>query len=281
LAGGGYDSDEEHSDESSESNETPGYAQLDDRFNKDIDDPTSFAGGHQGTGTSENTTGSDEAFITRLSSILQSAEPAEFMTMGEAALGENRLFVHFNRALAIRLNRPDAFHAPSFEQAVQEEFAARYIVRGAPARLDWEGSNQIHSLGQTLLDRGGAYALQGSYLLLANRKDYGQRILQAYTASAAPAQPQPASLHRFARVRVKQGTDVYRHVMSMLATPSATDDSATSVDLFSRNIAGLIDVVPGWTDVTIETVQVAPFLREAVTYNFEPPPPTRPRKKTK
>jgi hypothetical protein len=41
-----------------------------------------------------------------------------------------------------------------------------------------------------------------------------------------------------------------------------------SIDLFSDNIASLIEVVPEFSSVTIETVHAPPFLREVAIYKF-------------
>lgn len=267
-------------DDASELNRTSGFSQLDDRFNKDIDDPTSFTGDTQPTDVARLDDKPDHVLLQRLAALLEPSEPAEFILIGGATLGENRLFVQFHRAIVIRLNRPAAFDASAFEQAVQTEFARRYIVRGVPARLSWNVGDQLHWLGQTLLDRGGAYAQQGSYLLVANSKDYGQRVLQAHRSSSAPPSQQPAGLHRFARVRVKQGAGAYQHIMSMVATPTASDEAGSTVDLFSQNIAGLIQVVPNWTDITVETAPAASLLHEMVTYHLESSPAARSTQRT-
>lgn len=275
------DWDEADTDESSELSGTSGVLQLDDRFNKDIDDPTSFTSDAQRSRVAEPDSKSDERLLRHLAALLQPSEPAEFILIGDATLGENRLFVQFHRALVIRLNRPGGFDTAAFEQTVQTEFATRYIVRGVPARLSWNAEDQLHWLGQTLLDRGGAYARQGSYLLLANSREYARRILQAHRSSVGPSAQQSVTLRRFARVRVKQGAGAYHHIMSMLATPAASGELGSTVDLFSQNIAGLIQVVPNWTEVTVETAPAASLLREMVTYHFESSPATRPTQRTR
>lgn len=245
------------------------YASLDERFNKDIDDPTSFAQPASSRGEPpEASPESEERFITQLTDILQPAEPLEFMHMAEAMRGENQLFVYFNRALIVRLKRPTAFNSRAFEEAVREQFAAQYVVQGVPTRLEWEASGGVHSLSQAILDRSGAYALLGDYLILANRADYGRRVAQAHRASTTSTQIQPASLQRYAQVRVQKGKGAYKHVMEMFATPDATMGSNEAIDLFSDNIASLIEVVPELSSITIETVHAAPFVREVAIYKF-------------
>jgi hypothetical protein len=245
------------------------YTNLDSRFNMDIDDPTSFAGEWpKKVEPPDATTESEERFITRLMDILQPAQPVESMSLGQAALGENRLFVYFNRALVIKLARPEAFQAQDFEKALQEEFAARYVVQGVPSRLVWKASGDVRSLSQAMLDRGGAYAVIGNDLILANRADYGNHVAQAYRASKATTERQAASLKRFAQVRIQPGKGTYKHVMQMLAMPGLTVEPNLNIDLFSDNIAGLFDVVPELSTATIETIQAASLLREAAIYSF-------------
>jgi hypothetical protein len=271
-AGGGAESTYEDSQGPSATGSYTRYVSLDERFNRDIDDPTSYVGQSPGgTSPPEAVATTDDALVTRLADALEPTQPADAMRLGEAQVGENRLFVQFHRALVIKLARPAAFKRGEFEQAVRQEFTARYVVKGVPDRLEWQTRGEIRTLSQAMLDHGGAYAIAGEYLVLANRAEYCDRVLQAYKRSVAPTQSQNASLSRYAQVRIQQGTEAYRHVMDMLAVPRTTGDSNQPIDLFRDNIGGLFGVVPELSRMTIETASTAPLAREVVVYAFEGP----------
>jgi hypothetical protein len=241
----------------------------DDRFNKEIDDPTSFTGSHSG-GARQPDVHSDgeDKFVARLATLLQPAGPQEVMNVGGAALGENKFFVTFNRALVIRLARPDAFAPSELENALREEFAARYAVGVNAERFTWNVSGEVHSLGQPLVERGGAYAVVGPYLILANRADYCAQLVGAYKESRSSSRTEQPRLKRFAQVRVPPGKGTYKHVMGILAVPTAAFGSNEVIDVFRDNLAGLVEVVPALSGVTIETVQAGRFIIELAVYQF-------------
>jgi hypothetical protein len=242
---------------------------LDARFNKDIDDPTSFAGSIPPQPSQVRAGVESSQFVEQVVATLGPAQPQEVMVVGEASVGDNKLFVSFSRAIIVKLGKKSEFKPGEFEKAVGEEFTRRYTVSGTPYQLDWRAAGEVRSLNQGLVDRGGAYAVVGDFLVLADRADYCARVVQAYRGPPVASQNPAHPLERFARVSIRHGKPTYDHLFGMLAVPSIVGESNVSIDLFSNNIGGLLEVAPNLKTVSIEAARNAPILRETAVYQFD------------
>lgn len=250
------------------------YRFLDDRFDKDVDDPAAAPVKRVAAVTPAISPLGD-----RLAPILAPASPVRYSVFGSVRLPEGKLFASFERAIVIELGAPERFDRAAFETLAREEFARRFLVGGQVSRVSWADVDGARGLAGALISQGGAYRLSGKYLIVA--RDAAQcGVIASRVGVAAPASEALAgATTRIAEVRLAVAGGPFRRLTSLLDSRDASslneqiageegesDVLRRPVLFFSENLASLLDVVSQVTTVRITTTEDGVLLREVVEY---------------
>lgn len=255
------------------------YIYLDERFDQDIDSDELKI-------TAVAAQPDNARFAAALTNALTPAAPARFTVMAEPVVDQSSLFVRFNKALAIELGQPAKLARENFETAVAQELQRRFIVQGGAASFAWTGeAGGARVMEQTLIEHGGAYSVVNNFLIIANSREYLDKILAAYQAAPETKVATQPGLARYAFIKVRAGRSAYDQLMKRLDgnaqnfTPPAGEDDeerfTESIPLFSKNISSLLGVVAGIDSVTYERLDGAGVIREQVNYRYAVDAPAR------
>ena len=262
--------------ESDSSNRRPSggrYRFLDDRFDRDVDDPAATVKRVAATAPTVAPLGD------RLAPILAAAAPVRYAVFGSVQLPEGKLFASFERAVVVELASPERFDATAFESLAREEFARRFLVGGQVARVSWTDAAGGRGLSGALVSQGGAYRVAGKYLIVA--RDPQQCAAVAARVGSAGASPsiESGAVTRIAEVRLAAATGPFRRLTGLLDSKDANalDEELASEEgdsdvlrrpvlFFSENLVSLLDVVKQVTSVRITTSEDGVLVRELVEY---------------
>lgn len=266
----------ESSDDDSTSRRPAGgrYQFLDDRFDRDVDDPAAVPVRRVAAVTPEVAPLSE-----RLAPILSSAAPMRYAVFGSVRLPEGKLFASFERAIVIELSAPDRFDRAAFESLAREEFARRFLVGGQTVRVSWADNDGSRGLAGALISQGGAYRVSGKYLIVARDARQCAAIAARIGAASSGADALPGVTTRLAEVRLASASGPFRRLTGLLDSKDAsaldedisneegdTDAMRRPVLFFSENLASLLNVVSPITHVRISTAEEGRLIREVVEY---------------
>jgi hypothetical protein len=226
------------------------YSRLDSRFDIDVDDDQAPKRGS----TQNITPGKQEsnkqvggAFAKNAGPLLSTMSTSSYCELVRSRSEAGKPFVRFERAIVAQL-KPDAqVDRSALERAIVDELRARYVVAGIQPRLEWQDDVGIRFVAQALLEQGAAYAVSGSYLVLASSKEFAAEIVQASRLSTPAAERGAASVEFFALIRVAAARPAFNTLMAKLdgkdqavLTRVKSDDEEREVKFFSENLSSLI-----------------------------------------
>ncbi|MCC6745697.1 MAG: hypothetical protein IT175_17685 [Acidobacteria bacterium] len=251
------------------------YRYLDDRFDRDVDDPVATIRAKTAVAVTPATPSLEE----RLAPMLAAASPVRYAVYGSIRLPEGKLFAGFERAVVVELGSPDRFDRGAFETLAREEFARRFLVGGQPSRVSWVDVDGARGLAGALISQGGAYRLAGRFLIVARDAAQCATIAARVESAAAPASSLPGATVRVAEVRLSTASGPFRRLTGLLdardsnaldqeiaAEGGEADALRRPVLFFSENLASLLNVVSQVTTVRITTTEDGVLLRELVEY---------------
>lgn len=266
--------DESDSDSSGRRPAGGRYRFLDDRFDRDVDDPAAAPVRRVATATPTVAPLGD-----RLGTLLQAAVPVRYAVFGSVKLPEGKLFASFERAVVVEMGAPDRFDTAAFEALAREEFARRFLVGGQVSRVSWTDAGGARGLAGALISQGGAYRVAGKFLIVGRDAQQCAAVAARIGSSPAPASVAGGRLTRLAEVRLSAAAGPFRRLTGLL---DAKDANALDVEIageeaeadalrrpvlfFSENLASLLDVVQQVTVVRIATSEDGALIREVVEY---------------
>ncbi len=233
-------SDSEDENQSSRARRAERYANLDARFDRDVDD----------TQTKSKTANNPKPKIQTpksenpLQAILNSAVSYTEMVRSKDEVGKP--FVHFERAVVVEMK--DAVDKAALERTIAQEMRERFVVAGIDPQLNWQDEGAVRFLAQALLEQGAAYAISGNYLVLASSKELARDILQAATTATATTKLD-GELEFYGVVRIGGAKPVFDKLMRKLdgkvekpVTKKTDDDegSEEAIEFFSDNLSSFI-----------------------------------------
>jgi hypothetical protein len=257
------------------------YRTLDQRFDRDVDDP-----GAAPTADASKSPASPDPMETEMRGLLEKAEPKQFAILGRARAEADSPFVRIDRAIVIETGKP--FDAMRYERLVSDALFRRLLVAGTVKRIEWRTSDG--GVGAPLagvIEQGGAYAVAGDVLILANSASYCETIVKTLKSRLAPdVSPDMKHATRFAALRFDQSLASYRQLIRLIdfTPPSsgadAMDEDGESsanepVPFMSRNLVSLLSSVGPIGTVTAESASLGRGVEERLTYRFTAPAPAR------
>ncbi|QUV81365.1 hypothetical protein J8C01_09040 [Chloracidobacterium sp. D] len=255
------------------------YERLDERFDRDVDDPDALSSrppARQAAGTRP-----PDPLESELTSLFRSAQPACLAWLGETTAEGSAPFVTFERALALHCRRP--FDTKAYEAALARAIARRYFVAGTTPPVTWEVTSTGVVVPRTAvpLERCGAYFVSGDLVVMASSADYARRLKARLDGTAGGAAVRPASnltgTYRQATVRLRALAPDYQRALRLIDAPGASgleplegeaDDA--SVPFMGQNIPSLLTVVEAFDVVTMESAAAGRVRMERVSYAFRP-----------
>jgi|YNPBryulayer2012_1023412.scaffolds.fasta_scaffold00410_12 hypothetical protein len=262
---------------------TPGtagrYQRLDERFDRDVDDPDAPPSGPSPDQIAH--THPPDPLETELASLFRSARPTLLARLGETTTEGSAPFVTFERALALYCQQP--FEAKAYESVMGRAIAQRYFIAGTVAPVSWQTTptGVVVPRAAAPLERCGAYFVSGNLVVIASSATYAERLkarLDEVGAKSAKRMPNTLTgTHRQARLRLRALAPDYQRALRLIKLPesqelkSLEDLSDESIDFLGRNIASLLDVVEVFDLVTVESAAAGPAWIEQVRYHFQSP----------
>jgi hypothetical protein len=242
---------------------------LDERFQRDVDDP-SVVSATPAPATSPT-------FLPRLSGVLQAARPKRYAVYGAVDLPPGELFCRFHNTVIVELDSPAAFDRGAYEATVTEEFGRRFLVGAGRSALTWRDADGARTLATSLLAQGGSYRVVDRYLVFARDSRSCAAAAAALGNAGAPKLGVVAgSPLRVAQVRLAEAAGPFGRLTGVLDSREAgelvqlmdadADPLRRPVLFFSENLVSLLDVVREVHTVTIVTTREGAILRERVDY---------------
>ncbi|MGQ9896961.1 MAG: hypothetical protein ACUVR8_05335 [Acidobacteriota bacterium] len=260
------------------------YQRLDERFDRDVDDPDSISSRRPADRQVANPHSSD-TLGAELAGLLQSAQPTCLVRLGETVREANTPLVAFERALALHCVRP--FDAKAYESALSKAIARRYFIAGTTPPVTWQATSAGVIVPRTTvsLEHCGAYFVSGNWVVIASSATYAERLKARLDGVAeGPAGPEgpagrPANrldgTYRQAIVRLRTLAPDYQRAMRLIEPPVGSglkpvEDQAVdeSVAFMGQNITSLLTVVDDFDVITVESAAIGPVRVEQVKYAF-------------
>ncbi len=249
------------------------YQRLDERFDRDLDDPN--APPLALTGQRQAAARPSDPLEAELAALLRAAQPRLIARLGETSVDGGSPFVTFERAIAIRCGRP--FNAQAYEAAMARAIGQRLFVAGTVPPIAWQASatGVMAPLAATALERSGAYFVSGDVVVIASSVAYAER-LKARLSAPPSAQPEvSATAHRQATIRLRALAPGYRQAMRIIssrgeASPAPLEAAATSdsVAFFGENLLSLLEATEAFDVITIESAAEPGRAVERVRYGY-------------
>jgi hypothetical protein len=250
------------------------YRHLDERFERDVDDPALARAKPAAAGTA-----AEPQFADRLSALLAPAQPARFAAFGSIDYPQGDLFARFRRGVVVELGAPDRFDARAFEALIAAEFGRRFVVGGDASKAAWADADGARAIAGALIPQGGAYRLSGAFLIVARDPAECASVAARVAQPAPPASGQAgAGVLRLAEVRLDAGRQSFARLTRVLdagavdglheevSDAGEEGESRRPVLFFSENIASLLDVAREVSRVRVVTSAEGVLLRDEIEY---------------
>jgi len=252
------------------------YEYLDGRFEKDVDDASLVA---PAPPTRPAVAGASSAsFGDRLQTALAASAPVRYASFASIDLPQGQRFASFRRGVVVELASPERFDQGAFEALVGSEFARRFVV-GKASPASWIESSGARMLAGSLVSRGGAYRVNGKYLVVAQSpEDCATAVARIAAQGQSAPSPLVGAVMRTAQVRVGAGRDSFTRLTGVLDAGAAASlnqevsdeeeegSSKRPVLFFSENVASLLGVASYLTRVELVTTIDGSMMREKVDY---------------
>ena len=242
------------------------YRNLDSRFDVDVDDEQAPGRGGERANTQ---TASASDFSTSLSAVLDGVSTSGYCELVRSKTEAGKPFVSFERAIVIELKGKELDRA-RLEQAIVDELRARFVVGGS-ATLEWQNTDSIRFIAQSLTERGAAYAVSGKHLVLASSREFARDIVQAASRPVSQAAGIDGSIEFYGVVRVADAKPGFDKLMSKLDGRTQTtvqDDTSDEIKFFSGNLSSLI-AASAVREFRVRRERDAATMREQVVYRTQ------------
>ncbi|MEW6126578.1 MAG: hypothetical protein AB1757_06020 [Acidobacteriota bacterium] len=264
------DSDSDES-ESRSARRAERYANLDARFDKDVDDA-------QAKSKNKNPQSAEGLSLSRNPQVTNPLEPilnpaVSYAEMARSKDEVGKPFVHFERAVVIEMN--GTIDKAALERTIAAEMRERFVVAGIDPQLVWQDEGSVRFLAQSLLEQGAAYAISGKYLVLSSSKEFARDILQA--AQTADARNRlDGDLEFYAIVRLAAAKPVFDKLMRKLdgkvdkPVAKKTDDEEAGdeeIKFFSDNLSSFVSA-SAIREMRVRRNSAAGILAERVVYTY-------------
>ena len=256
------------------------YSRLDARFDADVDDEQAPARGKPPARV-RSAAPAAEPGLPAFAAAIGRLSPVAVCEMSRSSAETDKPFVHFERAVVIEMKTDSGLDRVSLERGIADEMRKRFVVAGVDPRLVWQDDAGVRVLGQSLLEKGAAYFVNGKYLVLASNKRFASDIAQAAT-SPTEAPKIDGTLGFYALVRLSAARPVFVRLMAKLdgkpAGPEkvrepksdqdeSDDEKQADIKFFSDNISSLVSAsMIGEMRVRRETS--GQLMVERVSYSF-------------
>ncbi len=262
------------------------YQDLDERFDRDIDDPSLAVGDSRDKKTNQAPVA--DPLETELAAVLKASGPTMVARLGSAKTDAATKYVSFDRAVIFEFR--NGFDAKKYEAVISELIFRRYLIAGTLKGIEWrtnESGITSPNIGG-ISEQGGAYFVDGKRVVIANSVAFAASLKTALIA-AAPL-PSPGDLKkvtRLANFRLRGSAASYSRLMIMIdfnadnSLEGMGEEGSTEneyVSFFGGNIASLLKVADGFDHITLEAANGDKVLTEAVTYRFATSPAPGPVK---
>jgi hypothetical protein len=251
------------------------YSRLDSRFDVDIDDQQApQKKSEHKHAFEEKMTDKPVAsdFGKRLGSILSSVSTTSYCELARSKAETGKPFVRFERAIITPLKSEAVVNREALEGAIVEELRTRFVVAGTQPRLEWRDESSVRYVAQSLLEQGAAYAVLGSYLVMASSRELANDIVQAARSASSISDRSDTPADFYALIRVAAAKPAFDTLMSKLdgrgprkTKRAADDEDAPEVKFFSENLSSLI-AASGIREVRVTRQTAGPVATERVVY---------------
>lgn len=254
------------------------YADLDERFDRDIDDPSLAVGNANDKSKAVKAPAPPDPLEAELAGVLKSAGPTMVARLGSAKTDAATKYVTFDRAVILEFR--NGLDAKKYESVVSEMIFRRYLVAGTLRGIEWRTNDKgitAPNIGG-IAEQGGAYFTDGKRFVVANSVAYAES-LKTMLIAAAPL-PAPGELKKVTRVatlRLKGSVEPYRRLMKIIdfngndsleGMGDEEEGGNQNISFFGQNIASLLTVASEFDSVTLEAARGEKALTEAVTYRY-------------
>jgi hypothetical protein len=255
------------------------YADLDERFDRDIDDPSLAVGNAKDKAKTAAPT--VDPLETELAGILKAAGPTLVARLGSAKTDAATKYVTFDRAVILEFK--NGIDAKKYEAVISEMIFRRYLVAGTLRGIEWRTNDKgitAPNIGG-IAEQGGAYFIDGKRLVIANSVAFAES-LKTRMIAAAPL-PESGELKRVTRLasfHLKSSGVSFRNLMKNVdytfsegleGIGDEAEGGDQNVSFFGQNIASLLTVASEFDQITLEAVRGEKALTEAVTYRYGTP----------
>ncbi len=251
------------------------YAYLDYKFDSTIDE---VKGEEDADDLALRRTG-EQRFARQLQSALQAAKPVAAARLAKPKAIEGPLFAEFARASVIALQNPTSLDKASVERAIADLAATRLMIAGSHGRFEWKTRTEQginwREMELPMLGRSAGYGLRDGNLIVSNNPVLLAVLMTTNRTDGREAMKKP--FHDLTVIRFDQRAEAFDQIFARLESPQAKaywqqrsgDESGKpSLEFFSGELAGLLDVVAPMNEVRIQRAYTEGRLREEVSMNF-------------
>lgn len=251
------------------------YSYLSSGFDSTIDEAEEKSGEAD---ASAMRLAAERKFARTLQSALQAARPLAAAKLARPRAIEGPLFAEFARATVITLQTPSVLNGAALEQAIGELATRRLMIAGASTKFDWknrtEGGAGWREMELPMLGRAVGYGVRGSELVISNNRELLTALMTGSQAEPGRTAWPSAPVHELTVIRLSQRRQAFDQIFAQLDAPlvkaywqqrQGEGSSGPSLELFSGEIASLLDVASPVDEVRIQRSYAAGRLREEVT----------------
>lgn len=274
--GGGSSQESDNSGGADNQGRTDRYSQLDNRFDTDVDDPGSAVSSKNQTAGTASAQDPSSRFAETVAPLLAKISPTAYGQLIRSKMDAGKPFARFERAVVIEMQSGNEFDKSAFENAVADELRARFVVSGMQPQFGWQDEAGVRYVAQSLSEQGAAYAVTGSYLILASNKEFVKDVLAAASAPPAGAlfnAKVSSPVELLSIIRIADAKPVFDALTGKLDGRIGTkggwnkdsEDENQTIKFFSDNLSSLI-AATGIREVQLQREREGSTMTEQVTY---------------
>jgi len=200
-----------------------------------------------------------------LRETIQKAEPVYSVFVAKPQPVKEPFFAEFNRALFLKLQKPNSFSSNSFEDSIATVIENRLLVSGAKANLKWNDAKENNlswrELSLPMLGWKLCYWLKKNELIIANNSNTMNEILASQQNRKEPGAEDNTFFASVTVIRFDKRDSAYNQIIQPL---EKNTDS-----FFINDIGSLLDVVADVKTVEIRKKTIAKGFHEVVEINLE------------
>jgi len=257
------------------------YSCLSHKYDIEVDDPEEAGG--RGAGEVDDAAirvKGEEKFSALLRSALLPARPSVAAKIAEPRAVEGPLFAEFRRAAIIALENPASLDRASLERAMAGLAASRLMIAGAPATFNWNSRSANEAEWREMrlrsLGRAVGYGLRGKHLIISNSPELLASLMTNAQSNRETQSYSP--VQELTIIRLGERKTAFDQIFAKLDEPRVKaywkerrgeeikqlGPNEPSMELFSGELAGLLDVSAPVEQIRIQRSQAGGRLSEEV-----------------